>query len=433
MISVFPLAHQPVNFLILSAGTAGDMHPFLALACALKKRCHHITFFCPEIHRHLVELVGIDCKPMGNEREYLAILNDPNLWHPRKGIELVLRNTGFAIEELLVFFNGIDSSQKQVILAHPLTLAATAVIRHTFPSLHIVAVYLAPSNLRSIENPLTFGPLKIPRWMPSIVRKLLWRLIDRYVIDPAALPAVNALRRRYGLQGVKHYVDHSQSVPDLSVTLFPTWFGPTQPDWPRPLHSGYFPVYDPKSSAAVNPELKEFLASGSAPLIFTHGTGNRHAAHYFRCALEAAENLGRRAIFLTADRLQLPALLPADILWQPYVSFSALLPHSVLLIHHGGIGTTAEALKAGTPQLVVPLGFDQFDNAARIEYLNAGSSLSYGKVNAKSLTSSLESMLQPSIYAACKNRCRELAEKFSPDKQAEDTLCQAIETSIGMK
>jgi UDP:flavonoid glycosyltransferase YjiC (YdhE family) len=46
-----------------------------------------------------------------------------------------------------------------------------------------------------------------------------------------------------------------------------------------------------------------------------------------------------------------------------------------LLVHHGGIGTTARALDAGVPQVIIPQRFDQPDNAARCERLGVGSVL----------------------------------------------------------
>ena len=55
------------------------------------------------------------------------------------------------------------------------------------------------------------------------------------------------------------------------------------------------------------------------------------------------------------------------MLWLPYVPLRALLPRCAALVHHGGIGTTAEALRAGVPQVIVPLAYDQFDNAARVD------------------------------------------------------------------
>jgi hypothetical protein len=70
--------------------------------------------------------------------------------------------------------------------------------------------------------------------------------------------------------------------------------------------------------------------------------------------------LGRRALFVT----RLPLVRHAH-----YAPFSQLLSRSAALVHHGGIGTAAHALKAGVPQLVAPCCYDQFDNAAHLRRL----------------------------------------------------------------
>jgi UDP:flavonoid glycosyltransferase YjiC (YdhE family) len=71
----------------------------------------------------------------------------------------------------------------------------------------------------------------------------------------------------------------------------------------------------------------------------------------------------------------------------------ACCPILPLLAHHGGIGTTAEALRAGTPQLIVPLAHDQFDNAARVTALGAGASLPASRLDAGRLERALAQVL----------------------------------------
>jgi UDP:flavonoid glycosyltransferase YjiC (YdhE family) len=50
-----------------------------------------------------------------------------------------------------------------------------------------------------------------------------------------------------------------------------------------------------------------------------------------------------------------------------------------VILHSGGIGTTAQALRSGRPQVIVPFAFDQFDNAERVERLGCGVALSRRK------------------------------------------------------
>jgi rhamnosyltransferase subunit B len=229
--------------------------------------------------------------------------------------------------------------------------------------------------------------------VPLAARRAFWRWVGRRFIDPVALADVNAARRAHGLAPASSLMDWIAAVPDLSLTLFPDWFAPTQPDWPRPLVRGDFPLFDPNADAPLAPELTAFLQAGTPPLVFTHGTGNTQAAAYFRAARAAAQRLGRRALFLTSHRDQVPADLPPTMLWQAYVPLRALLPHAAALVHHGGIGTTAEALRAGTPQLVVPLAHDQFDNGARVTALGAGTSLPAARLNERRLVRKLAALL----------------------------------------
>ena len=65
-----------------------------------------------------------------------------------------------------------------------------------------------------------------------------------------------------------------------------------------------------------------------------------------------------------------------------YVPHSALLPRAAAVVHHGGIGTSAQALRAGVPQLVVPFFADQHDNAARLGRLGVARSLRRGRYDA---------------------------------------------------
>jgi rhamnosyltransferase subunit B len=175
-------------------------------------------------------------------------------------------------------------------------------------------------------------------------RRALWRFVEKGWIDPVAITQLNAVRSPLGLSKVHSFLTHITEAPDFSVTLFPSWFAPTVPDWPRPLIEGDFQLFEVAAQGGFSEELSAFLAAGEKPLVFTPGTGNLHATDFFACAVSAVNQIGRRAIFLTRERRQIPARLPESILWQPYVPLSVLLPHAAVLVHHGGIGTTAEAL-----------------------------------------------------------------------------------------
>ena len=374
------------HFVVVTIGSAGDLFPFMRLALALKESGQRVTMLGPEQHGPFVAPTGLAFHGLPADE---AVLDHPDLWHPTRGLAVVWRATRPAMAQVPAFVAALPPEDKVVLLAHPLALPEADLCRAARPGLKVAAAYLAPSNLPTVHDPLLLGPYPVPRWVPLGARRWLWRRLGEALINPVALPDVNAARAQAGLAQVDDLVGFIAGVPDLSLTLFPSWFAPTQPDWPRPLQQGDFPLYDPAPEAELSPEVARFLQAGAPPLVFTPGTGNRQAAYYFRCALDAAARLGLRAILLTPHRAQLPAQLPTPALWQEYVPLRLLLPHVAALVHHGGIGTTAEALRAGTPQLVVPLAHDQFDNAARVRLLGAGASLRAARLNPGRLVAAL--------------------------------------------
>ncbi len=407
-----------LHFVVVTIGSAGDLFPFMRVALALREAGHRVSMLGPVQHAPFVEPTGLAFHGLPADE---AVLDHPDLWHPTRGLAVVWRATRPAMAQIPAFVAALPRDQRIVLLAHPLALPEADLCRAQRPGLKVAAIYLAPSNLPTVHDPLMLGPYPVPRWVPLGARRWLWRGIGKALIDPVSLPDVNAARAAHGLAPVASLIDHIVQVPDLSVTLFPEWFAPTQPDWPQPLVRAGFPLFDPSPQAELSPQVARFLEEGGKPVVFTPGTGNRQAAHYFRCALHACARRGLRAILLTPHREQLPAHLPTPVLWQDYVPLRALLPHVAALVHHGGIGTTAEVLRAGTPQLVVPLAHDQFDNAARVGALGAGASVHAARLDAARLGKALDRTMSPRVAA----RARELVRRFDmPD--GIDHACERL-------
>jgi rhamnosyltransferase subunit B len=399
----------PTHFVVVTIGSAGDLFPFMAMALALRDVGHRVSFLAPEQHEPYVRgtglpFVGLPADP--------AVLADPDLWHATRGFGVVWRATRPAMARILPFVDALPREEACVLLVHPLALPEADLCRATRPGLKVAAAYLAPQNLPTVHDPLMLGPWRVPHWVPLGLRGWLLRRLAAAFVDAVALPEVNAARQARGMPKVDSMLEHLIAVPDLSLSLFPEWFAPTQPDWPKPLYRADFPLFDPNPDAKLRFELEHFLAAdpGAKPVVFTHGTGNTQARAYFEHARRAVELLGLRAIFLTPHREQLPPELPPAILWQDYVPLRRLLPQVLLLAHHGGIGTTAECLRAGTPQLVVPLAHDQFDNAARVVALGVGRSLPASRLNGVRLARSLELLL---LDRDLVRRCRAISRRFA--------------------
>jgi UDP:flavonoid glycosyltransferase YjiC (YdhE family) len=174
-----------------------------------------------------------------------------------------------------------------------------------------------------------------------------------------------------------------------------------------------FPATD--ETAPPPAEATPFL-DGDA-IVFTPGTGNRHAPQFFAAAVAATARLGRRAILLTRFAEQLPQPLPAHACWIPWTPLPSLLRHAAALVHHGGIGTAAAALAAGVPQLVMPLAHDQPDNAARLARLGVSETVPRRRFHERAVAESLARLTASPIVAA---RCQKIAARMAASKGLEE-------------
>ncbi|WP_156467867.1 nucleotide disphospho-sugar-binding domain-containing protein [Methylobacterium sp. Leaf91] len=120
---------------------------------------------------------------------------------------------------------------------------------------------------------------------------------------------------------------------------------------------------------------------------------------------------------------QIPDDLPASVFRAAYAPLSALLPYSAALIHHGGIGTVAEGLAAGVPQLIVPVAFDHFDEGERLRRLGVGMTLSRRRFKPSHASQCLNTLLHsPTVAEACKE-----AKKRSAQENGIKVCCGIIE------
>ena len=106
--------------------------------------------------------------------------------------------------------------------------------------------------------------------------------------------------------------------------------------------------------------------------------------------------------------------------------YSAVFPHAAAVIHQAGIGTLAQALTAGRPQLIVPVAFDQPDNAQRAEALGVARVMPFKKVTAKRLAEALGPLLEDRTYAS---RAATVAATLGRE-DATGVACDALEALL---
>jgi rhamnosyltransferase subunit B len=417
----------PPRIIVATTGTGGDIVPFVTLAQELSSQGQRVTMLVPQLHEAFVKSHGLACEVFGTVEAFKAVLEDPNLWDERKGFGVVWKamQAHFGVIRALVARQ--PAGARCVLVCHPILLPMADLAKSVRPDLRIVGAYLAPSNLCSSYDLLTAGSQRIPRWIPLAWRQALWRLIFKKYIDPVTLPSLNDFRAASGLAPVDGFFSHMFRVPDASIGLFPDWFAPVQPDWPAPFFQAHFPEMPPAAAASLSPELERFLATGDAPIAFTPGTGHQHAAKYFATAVETLKRLGRRGLLITPYAAQVPKDLPPGVMWVEQAPFQLLLPRLAALVHHGGIGTTAEAFRAGIPQLIAPYAFDQFDNGWRAHRLGVAEVLLPRQMSERRLRHRLMRLISsPDVARSCADTAARMA------KASGQPLIGQLEKALGL-
>jgi UDP:flavonoid glycosyltransferase YjiC (YdhE family) len=368
----------PAHILLTTFGSLGDLYPYLAIAIGLKTRGHAPVIATSERYREIVEARGISFAPIRPDLPEPAEMPElmRAMMDPRRGTEAVIRRAVLpflrdSYEDLFTAAAGAD-----LLVSHLLTFMTPLVA--DVRGIPWVSTALQPTALVSVHDPPVSGLAPVMTrltflgpwfWRPAL------RLVSRRIASWFAPLA--ELRAEIGLPPSAANPLLGNHSPWLTLALFSPLLAQPQPDWPEPTVVTGFPFLDPPGGP-LSPALEDFLAAGPAPIVFTLGSSAvmTPGAFYAESA-RAAARLGQRAVLLAgAGAEALAKSLPDGVIAVDYAPHAALFPRASVIVHQGGIGTTAEAMRAGTPMLIVPFAHDQFDNAHRIERLGIGRALS---------------------------------------------------------
>jgi len=424
------------NRIVLTTyGSLGDLHPYMAIALELKQRGHQAVIATHEFYRTKVEAEGIgfySVRPdlsSGDTEQTQEIMR--RAMHPSKGTKYVIRELVLpylkdSYDDLMQAVSGAD-----LLVTHPLTYAGPLVVEKT--GIHWVSSVLAPISFLSAYDPsvlpIQAGQISL-RLLGPLINDLLLYLAKRSVRSWSE--PIQQLRAGLGLPQGKDPLFAGQNSPDLVLALFSKVFAQPQPDWPKQTCVTGFPFYDSQHEAELTPELLQFLDAGSPPIIFTLGSSAvQDAGNFYVESAIAAQQLGYRAVLLIGDdqRNKPPqSVLSENITAFDYAPFSKLFPRSIAIVHQGGIGTTAQALRAGRPMLVMPYSHDQPDNAARAERLGVARTIKRNHYSALTATAELKHLLNNPKYT---RRATEIGQQI----QSEDgvrTACDQIEARLNV-
>ena len=350
------------EIILCTMGTRGDALPFVALSKELVRRGHEVTVLANENWKELVVEAGARFHaiapqdPSQSNRDDDAFFMNATVPAFRKSFDHVADRVTKNPHLLLVYranMLGFESAAERFRLRH-------------------VKIALQPSSIKSLARPpwpmtsLVEGPFSA--LMRKTIVPLLYQMVEwrrgHHRHRNAFRASVELPPHKLGRMGAQS--------EDLTLLLTPKWFATPAEDWSQNLHcTGFLFSFDRFPDDAAT---DAFVSEHGPPLIFTPGSGTTNVAAFFQKAVQVCEAAKLPGILLSRQPFSVTtARIP--ILKADFVDLAKVLPQVKLLVHHGGIGTTAQALRAGIPQIVVPDRFDQPDNAVRIATLGLGAAM----------------------------------------------------------
>jgi UDP:flavonoid glycosyltransferase YjiC (YdhE family) len=370
-----------------------------------------------------VAAAGLAFHPIGPDFDPSDPAELKRAMHKRRGPEYVLRE--MTLGHLRTAFDDLRpaAAATDLSVTHPLALGAQLLARAA--GRPWASSVLSPLSLFSTTDPAIFSGVPFEQGLARLGprgQRIVLRLAD-FVLSRWLAP-YRAIEAELGLAPGPNPILHGQHSPHLVLALFSPHFGPRQDDWPANTVATGFPfLADPQPLA---PEIERFLAAGPPPVVFTLGSAAVGAAGaFYERSIAAVERLGRRAVLLIGtDPANLPRrALPEDQLAVTYAPHAALFARAAAVVHQGGVGTSAEALRSGRPMLVVPHCHDQPDNAHRLERLGVARVVPAERYTVRRATRALASLLQD---AEARDRARVLGQQIAAESGVA-TACDALE------
>jgi rhamnosyltransferase subunit B len=417
-----------MRIVLSSFGTRGDIHPLIALALELRRRGHVPVLAVPELFGPKIVSLGLEFAPVGpilnpEDNELVAMLMDI-----RKGTERTLREILFpairqSYQELLAVVEAKGGAD--LMLAGELVYQAPIVAEVT--GIPWASHVLAPLSFFSRYDAPVLPPYPmLARLQPALPG--MGRVIARFArwVTRSWPEPIYQLRAELGLGRGPDPIFEAKHSPYLVLAMFSPLLSDPQPDWPASTKVTGFVFYDGDAGLVdLSPEVERFLQQGPPPLVFTLGSAAvLDAGDFYQQSALAAASTGQRAVLLVgSDPRNVPRDTPQNVCVAQYAPYSKLFPRASLIIHQGGIGTTAQALSSGKPMLVMPYSHDQPDNARRVRRLGVARVIKRRRYTAEAAARKITLLSE-------NTRIRQRAARIGERLRREDglkTACDALE------
>jgi UDP:flavonoid glycosyltransferase YjiC (YdhE family) len=417
-----------VRIVLSNIGTFGDTNPLIALALELKRRGHVPVMALPAVYAPKIAPLGLEFHAVRPDIDPTNSVLVEMVYDVKHGTEHGLRD--FLFPSLRQTFDDLKDAatnpvRADLLLLGELNYAGPLVAEVT--GIPWASYVLAPLSFFSAFDPPVLPPF--PRLARADKVAGFGRVIKRvarFTTRKWPQPIFD-LRRELGLPMGANPLFDAKHSPQLVLAMFSSVLGTAQKDWPPHTLITGFCFYDADAgNAALPAHLEDFLAAGPPPVVFTLGSAAVLAAgDFYEVSAKAALRMGIRAVLLigTDPRNRLRQALPDSICVAEYAPYSALFSRASLVVHQGGVGTTAQCLRAGRPMLIMPYSHDQPDNARRMQRLKVAQVIQRSRYKAARVAQKLTAMLAEPRYA---ERARTVGQQLSQEDGVR-TACDALE------
>jgi UDP:flavonoid glycosyltransferase YjiC (YdhE family) len=350
--------HRSLRVVLATVGSRGDVQPMLALAQSFVARGHVPIIAAPPNFETWARSLGFAFAPVGVDIQvFLAEHSDALTGNP---VKMLKETSRYFNEQIPLQAQQLKPAcdNADAILCGGLAVVAPTIAEHL--RLPVLYVLYTSCMLPSSQHP----PISIP-WhgLPNWMNDLLWRA-NRLLSDSLGLKTLNTMRADFGLPPVDHLRRHLFEDNPLVIAADEVLF-PPDPLWQGRYPYANFIFFD--DPAPLDPELDAWLADGEPPVFVGFGSmSGAGTDRVERMIVEAVAATGRRCIVGAGWAGLGAGALPSGWRVVREAPHALLFPRTAVVVHHGGSGTTAQALRAGVPQVLLPLILDQFHHAHRL-------------------------------------------------------------------
>ena len=399
------------HYIITTLGSYGDILPFIPLAESIKALGHEVTFVSNPYFRNFVADRGIDFYALGAEDDFLKATSIN--FRTKEGFVSFLSELSFSHLETLNQFilRSKNNNQKVIVICNIGTIFIVKAIKELNEDIQFINTHLSPWTFSSLYDDDHLIAHSSYKKLTFEVRENLWNFYSKKIGD--VLPGLNEVRSKFNLAPITNLHQYLTEENQIHLTLFPKWFAKKKVDWPSNIIYGDFILSQSRIGMKIDQQLNGFIVRGSPPILIIQPTlQEKYVRTQETYLYKLIDNLPKknkyRFIFSSPDLKDTISDNPA-IFHTGYLNYAETFPKMMLIIHHGGIGTIAPALKFGLPQLIYKGAIDQLNNANLVEKLGAGILMKEAQPTEHEFLTYLEKLV---VENTVKNKCESIKEKF---------------------